>query len=71
MASSLSSLTDNLSQGLHKNKCKDCKSSLECMTANDGLLTFVGVDYNKIYKKRVIKIYSRDFKTPTNPAMET
>lgn len=41
------------------------------MTTNDGLLTFVGVDYNKIYEKRVIKIYSRDFKTPTNPAMET
>lgn len=40
MGSSLSSLTDNLVEGLHKGKCKDCKSSLEYMTVKDSLLTF-------------------------------
>ena len=30
MASSLSSLVNNLAEGLHKGICKDCKSSLDC-----------------------------------------
>ena len=29
MGSSLSNLTDNLTEGLHKGKCKDYKASLE------------------------------------------
>ena len=29
MANSLSSLTDNLAEGLHKGKCKDCNSNLQ------------------------------------------
>ena len=29
MSSSLSKLVDNLSEGIHNNKCADCKSSLD------------------------------------------
>ena len=32
MARSLSNLTDNLAEVLHKGKCKDCKSSLKNMS---------------------------------------
>ena len=42
----LSSLTDNLTKGLNKGKCKDYKSSLEYMAAKESLLTFKCKDYN-------------------------
>ena len=29
MSSSLSKLVDNLSEGIHNNKCTDCKSNLD------------------------------------------
>ena len=35
MASSLSTLADNLTAGIRKGKCKDCKSSLEYVTTKD------------------------------------
>ena len=31
MSSSLSKLFDNLSEGIHNNKCSDCKSNLDCV----------------------------------------
>ena len=31
MSTSLSKLVDNLSEGLHNNRCVDCKSSLDYM----------------------------------------
>ena len=38
MESSLPSLGDNLSEGLHKDKCIDCKSCLEYMMLKDDQL---------------------------------
>ena len=38
MASLLSSLADNLVEGLRKEKCKNCKSDLEYMAGNGGSL---------------------------------
>ena len=40
MSSSLSKLVDNLSEGIHNNKCFDCKSNLDyvCITKNKKLL---------------------------------
>ena len=35
MSSSLSSLVDNLSDGLHNDKCKDCNSCLHYITIED------------------------------------
>ena len=57
-ASSLSSLADNLSEGLHKDKCKNCKSDLEYVTASavakDTILIFKCVDCNESYEKNVL-----------------
>ena len=50
MSSSVSSLADNLSERLYKDKCKNCKSNLEYMTAKDKALTFKCVDCNRNYE---------------------
>ena len=36
MSNSLSSLPYNLTEGLSKNKCEDCKSGFKYITVNDG-----------------------------------
>ena len=46
MNSSLSSLINTLAKGLYKVKCKDCKSSLEYVTSENGLLVFKCVECN-------------------------
>ena len=45
----LSSLVDNLSDGLHK--CKDCNSSLEYINTKDSKVVFKCLSCNKKYKK--------------------
>ena len=40
MSSPLSSLVDNLSEGLHSDKCTDCKSFLDYMSVKDDQLIF-------------------------------
>ena len=47
MSNSPSSLSDNLAKGLHKDKCKNCKSDLEYMAVNDGTLVFNCVNCKK------------------------
>ena len=37
---SLSSLVDNLSEKLHSDKCKDCKSELDYMSVKNNQLIF-------------------------------
>ena len=51
MASSLSSLADNLVEGLHNRKCKDFKSCLEYIKVNNKLLIFKCLNYNNNLKK--------------------
>ena len=51
MASSLSSLTDNLAKGLHKATYKDFKPSLEYMAVKNGLLICKYVGYYKTFEK--------------------
>ena len=43
MSSSLSSLVDNLSEGLQNDKSTDCKSYLEYISTKDELLIFNGL----------------------------
>ena len=50
MSSSVSSLADNLSERLHKDKCKNCKSDLEYLTAKDKALPFKCVGCNRNYE---------------------
>ena len=51
ISSSLSNLVDNLSEGLHSDKCTDCKSCLDCMVSKDDQLTFRYFECKKNYKK--------------------
>ena len=51
MSSSLSILADNLSEGLHSDKCTDCKSYLNYMITKDEQLIFRCFDCKKNYKK--------------------
>ena len=51
MSSSLSSLADNLSEGLHSDKCTDCKSCLDYITTKDEQLIFRCFECKKNYKK--------------------
>ena len=38
IATSLTKLVDNLSEGIHKIKCKDCSCSLECESVKNNLI---------------------------------
>ena len=51
MSSPLSSLNDNLSEGLDNNKFADCKSCLDYMSVKDNQLIFKCLNCNKNYDK--------------------
>ena len=56
MSSSLSNIVDNLSEGLHSDKCTDCKSYLDYMTTKDQQLIFrCKKNYEKDFNKELIK----------------
>ena len=55
MSNSLSNIVDNLSAGLHNDKCTDCKSCLDYMTFRDFQLIFRCFKCKKNYKKEVNK----------------
>lgn len=47
MASSLSTAADNLTEGLRKDKSKNCKSSFEYVITKDRTLTFKCIECDK------------------------
>ena len=51
ISSSLSNFVDNLSEGLHNDRCIDCKSYLDYMTTKDDQLIFRCFECKKNYKK--------------------
>ena len=51
MSTSLSKLADNLSDRLHKDKCKDCKSKLSYMSVKDNQLIFVFCMWKELWKR--------------------
>ena len=53
MATSLSKLVDNLTEGIHNDKCNKCKSNLCFVNAMNETLTFECVDCKKEYKKDI------------------
>ena len=55
MSSTLSSLVDNLSEGLHSDKCTDYKSCLDYMVFKDDQLIFRCFECKKNYKKNFNK----------------
>ena len=65
MATSLSKLVDNLSGGLHNNKCVDCKSCLDYMITKDEKLIFrcftCKKNYEKDFNKELIKRFANTY----------
>ena len=63
MSSSLSKLVDNLSEGIHNNKCLDCNSCLDYVriTKNEKLL-LKSFNCNIYYKKKFDKDLIKKFK---------
>ena len=63
MSSSLSKLVDNLSEGIHNNKCFDCESNLDYIKIkkNEKLL-LKRFNCNICYKKKVNKDLMKKFK---------
>ena len=66
MSTSLSILVDNLSDELHGNKCRNCKSSLDYMKVVDNQLTFkclnCSKDYNKDFNKKLSNRFLNTYK---------
>ena len=66
MSTSLSSIADNTSDGLHSNKCTNCKSSLDYMKVVDNQLIFrclnCNKNYNKYFNKELINRFSNIYK---------
>ena len=62
MSTSLSKLVDNLSEGLHNNRCVDCKSCLDYMKKKDEKLNFrcfnCKKNYEKDFNKELIKRFA-------------
>ena len=58
ISSLLSNLVNNLSEGLHSDKCTDCKSSLDYMATKDEQLIFRCFECKNNYKKD----FNKEFK---------
>ena len=52
MSSSLSKLVDNLSEGIHNNKCLDCKCCLDYIKIKNEKLLLKCFNCNNHYKKK-------------------
>ena len=70
MSTSLSRLVDNLSEGLHNNKCVDCKSYLDYMKTKDEKLIFrcfsCKKNYDKDFNKELIKRFTNTYNSCDN-----
>ena len=55
MATSLSKLVDNLTEGIHSDKCINCKSDISYMKVIDETLIFRCLNCKKNYKKKITK----------------
>ena len=65
MSTSLSKLVDNLSEGLHNNKCINCKSCLDYMRTTNEKLIFkcfnCKQNYKKDFNKELIKRFANTY----------
>ena len=59
MSTSLSSLADNLSEKLHRDKCKDSKSQLDYMSIKNNELISQCLECKKHYKKNYKELIKR------------
>ena len=63
MAMSLSKLIDNLSEGIHNNKCVDCKSCLDYIKIKNEKLIFECFNCKQYYRKKFNKELIKRFAT--------
>ena len=61
MSSSLSKLVDNLSEGIHNNKCADCKSNLDYVKTKNEKLILECYNCKQRYKKKFNKELIKTF----------
>ena len=61
MATSLSNLVDNLTEGIHKIKCKDCNCFLEFKSVKDAI-KFKCLSCNKDYSNKLDEELKKRFK---------
>ena len=65
MSTSLSNLVSNLSEGLHNDRCIDCKSCLDHMTTKDEQLIFrcfrCKKNYEKNFNKELIQRFANTY----------
>ena len=70
MSSSLSKLLDNLSEGIHNNKCADCKSSLDYIKTKNEKLILECYNckqrYRKKFNKELIKRFASTYEFCNN-----
>ena len=62
MASSLSNLVDNLTEGILKIKCKDCHCFLEYESVKDNLMKYKRLSCNKNYSNKIDEEIEKRFK---------
>ena len=62
MASSLSNLVDNLAEGVHNIKCKNCDCFLEYESVNDNLIKYKCLSCNKNYSNKLDENLEKRFK---------
>ena len=62
MASSLSSLVNNLAEGIYKIKCKDCDCFLEYESVKDNFIKYKCLSCNRNYSNKIDKELKKRFK---------
>ena len=62
MATSLSNLVDNLTEEIHKIKCKYCDYFLEYESVKDNLIKYKYLSYNKNYSNKLDEKLKKRFK---------
>ena len=62
MSSLLSKLVDNLSEGIHNNKCSECESNLDYIKIKNEKLLLKCFNCNSYYKKKLNKDLIKKFK---------
>ena len=66
MSSSLSKLVDNLSKGIHNNKCSDCKSNLDYIKTINEKLILECYNCKQRYRKKFNKELIKDLLVHVN-----
>ena len=64
MATSLSNLADNLTEEIHKIKCKDCNCFLEYGSVKDNSIKYKCLSCNKNYSNKIDEELKNKFKNP-------